>query len=84
MPVSLTLVCLWVLAAALAGSLPRRFHWPCAWGLIVTGIPLLGFVTFQAGPVWGVLALACGASVLRWPLRRFGQRLRRAFDRSPG
>ena len=83
MPVSLTLACLWVLGASLAGALPKRFHWPCAWGLVVTGIPLLGFITLQAGPVWGLLALAGGASILRWPLRRFGERLRRAVAGPP-
>ena len=73
MPLSLTLACLWVLAAAGAGAAPRRYHWTAAWVLIGIGIPLLGFVTFQAGPFWGLACLAAGASVLRWPLIRLSQ-----------
>ncbi len=75
---SLILVCLWVLVAAVAGASPRRYHWRAAWVLIATGIPLLGFVTLQVGPVWGLVCLAAGASVLRWPLIRLSQRLRGA------
>jgi hypothetical protein len=42
--------------------------------LIATGIPLLGYVTWQTGPVWGLICLAAGASVLRWPLLRAAQK----------
>lgn len=84
MAISVILVCLWVVAASVAGTLPKRLHWPCAWGLIVTGIPLLGFITLQAGPVWGLLAMAGGASILRWPLRRFGGWMHRAVSRRSG
>jgi hypothetical protein len=82
MPVSLILACLWALTACLVGMAPQRFHWPAAWLLIATGIPLLGFVTWQSGPVWGLLCLAAGASVLRWPLMRAGERLRRVLVRA--
>ncbi|MBF9043853.1 DUF2484 family protein [Rhodobacterales bacterium HKCCE4037] len=76
MPVSLILACLWALAACAAGMGPRRFHIPAAWALVITGIPLLGFVTYQTGPFWGIVLLLAGASVLRWPLIRLGQRIR--------
>lgn len=82
MPVSLVLACLWALIACLAGMAPQRFHWPAAWALIACGIPLLGWVTLQAGPFWGLVFLAAGASVLRWPLIRAGRGLHRAI--SPG
>ncbi|MCT4683288.1 MAG: DUF2484 family protein [Roseicyclus sp.] len=75
MPLSLTLACLWIVAACAAGMAPARYHWPAAWTLIATGIPLLGLVTFAMGPVWGLLVMAAGASVLRWPIIRAGQRL---------
>ncbi|HID68315.1 MAG TPA: DUF2484 family protein [Roseibacterium sp.] len=78
MPVSLVLACVWALLACLAGMGPSRFQWPAAWTLIATGIPLLGWVTFQAGPVFGLVFFVAGASVLRWPLKRAAQRLRRA------
>ena len=76
MPLSLTLACLWALTACLAAMTPQRFHWPAAWALIATGIPLLGFVTWQVGPFWGLLFLIGGASVLRWPLIRAVERMR--------
>ncbi|MBY4892606.1 DUF2484 family protein [Rhodobacteraceae bacterium N5(2021)] len=78
MPVSLILACVWALTACLAALAPQRFHWPAAWALIATGIPLLGGVTYQMGPFCGLVFLAGGASVLRWPLLRASQYLRRA------
>jgi hypothetical protein len=82
MPLSLILACLWAVIAFVAAMMPERYHWPAAWGLIATGIPILGFVTFEAGPVWGMLCLVAGASVLRWPLLRAGERLRRLVART--
>ena len=66
----LLLSCIWVVAANVAGMVPsRRGHWPAAVVLIVTGIPLLGLVTWQYGPLAGFVALGAGASILRWPIR---------------
>lgn len=78
MPTPLILACAWALCACLMGMAPSRFHWPAAWTLIATGIPLLGWVTLEAGPFWGLIFLIAGASVLRWPLIRASQQLRRA------
>ena len=78
MPVSLILACVWAVAACLAGLAPQRVHWPAAWALIATGIPLLGWVTLQAGPFWGLLVFIGGASILRWPLIRAWQATQRA------
>ena len=75
MPLAALLSCVWILAACAAGMAPQRFHWPAAWVLIGTGIPLLGLVTLTMGPVWGLIAMAAGASILRWPILRAGQRL---------
>lgn len=68
MPLSLTLAAAWAVAASLIGLGPERFHWPAAWGLIALGIPILGFVTLQAGPWWGLGVLLAGMSILRWPV----------------
>lgn len=69
MPALLILACLWLIAANLIAMLPSRDrHWRAALVLIVCGIPLAGWVTAEAGPYWGMLVLAGGASVLRWPL----------------
>jgi hypothetical protein len=66
---SLILACLWALTASLLAMLPsRRNHWPAAYALIAVGIPLLGYVTYENGPMAGLLCLAAGASILRWPL----------------
>jgi len=66
---ALALACLWVVVATLLALLPSpRRHWPAAWFLIATGIPILGLVAWRHGPVVGLLVLAGGASILRWPL----------------
>lgn len=82
MSLSLTLACLWVLAASVTAMLPsKRNHWPAAYALIATGIPLLGYVTLQHGPWIGLACLAAGASILRWPLIYAARWLRRKPDR---
>jgi len=60
---------LWGLIANLIALTPsRRGHWPAAWVLIATGVPIVGWITWQHGPLIGLLVLAAGASVLRWPV----------------
>ena len=69
MTTSLPLACLWAVVASAIAFLPsRRQHWPQAYALIAAGIPILGYVTYQNGPMAGVICLAAGASILRWPL----------------
>jgi hypothetical protein len=70
MPVILVLVCVWLVSAAAAGLSPARYHWAAAWVLIATGIPLLGLVTLAFGPVWGLIGLAAGVTILRGPILR--------------
>lgn len=65
---SLALACVWAVVATIIAMLPNRIHWPAAYGLIAVGIPLVGWVTYQNGPVVGLLVLAAGVSVLRWPV----------------
>ncbi len=66
---ALTAALLWLVVANVIAMLPSRdHHWRAAYVLIAIGIPLLGWVTVQSGPIWGMLILAAGASVLRWPL----------------
>jgi hypothetical protein len=73
---SIVFACVWAILASLVGLIPMRSHWPAAWVLIATGIPILGYVTYQNGPFWGLLVLAAGASILRWPLFFAYRRLR--------
>ncbi|MGR3803661.1 DUF2484 family protein [Marinibacterium profundimaris] len=66
---SIVLFCLWVVAANVVAMLPSRDgHWTAAYILIVVGIPLLGYLTWQNGPIVGFIGLVAGMSVLRWPL----------------
>jgi hypothetical protein len=72
--IPLALACLWLIAANVTGMLPSRdHHWRAAYVLIAVGIPLLGWVTYQNGPLWGLALLAAGASVLRWPVLFLGR-----------
>lgn len=83
MSLALILTCLWLVAANVIAMLPSKDqHWRAAYILLALGVPLLGYVTASHGPWVGLLVLAAGASVLRWPaiylmrwLRRTAQRL---------
>ena len=82
MSTSLALACLWgVVANILALTPSADNHWRNAYALIAVGIPLLGLVTIQHGPWLGLLVLAAGCSVLRWPVIRFGRWLRQSTQR---
>lgn len=60
----------WLVAANLIGMLPSKdHHWRNAYGLIVVGLPLLIWLTYENGPWWGLAFLIAAGSVLRWPLR---------------
>lgn len=76
MTYSLILACVWALLATLVALGPQKFHWPAAWVLIAAGVPILGWVTLQNGPWVGLLVLAGGMSVLRWPVVFLLRRLR--------
>ncbi|RKT30466.1 uncharacterized protein DUF2484 [Roseovarius halotolerans] len=74
MSLSLILACLWAVAANLLAMIPSRDnHWRRAYLLIAAGVPILGFVTYQNGPWWGLAVLAAGMSILRWPVIYLGR-----------
>jgi hypothetical protein len=76
LPLILCLV--WLVLANLIAMFPSRDkHWRTAYMLIAVGIPLVGWVTYESGPVIGIIVLAAGASVLRWPLVYFWRWIRR-------
>jgi hypothetical protein len=69
MTLPLAAACLWLITANLIAMLPSRdHHWRAAYVLIALGIPLAGWVTLEAGALWGLAFVAAGASLLRWPL----------------
>jgi hypothetical protein len=78
MTLPLILACLWFVVANVAALLPSRdHHWRLAYGLIALGVPLVGWITWAHGPLVGLLVLAAGASVLRWPVIYLGRWIRR-------
>ncbi len=82
MTLSIILACLWAVAANVIAMMPSRDnHWSNAYVLIAIGIPLLGYVTWQNGPWIGLLCLAAGASVLRWPVVYLARWLRNRVSR---
>jgi hypothetical protein len=69
MNLSILAACLWAAVATIIAMLPSRdHHWRAAYVLIALGIPILGWVTYQNGPWVGLLVMAAGGSILRWPL----------------
>lgn len=84
MSFSLILAFLWLVLANVIAMFPSRSnHWPAAYVLIAIGVPILGYVTYQNGPVWGVLTLIAGASVLRWPVVYAWRWVRRSLSGQP-
>ncbi len=73
---ALIAACIWALTASLIAVGPRRYHWPAAWALIATGVPIVGWVTYSDGPFIGLLVLLGGVSVLRWPVKYLFRALR--------
>lgn len=78
MSLALVAAFLWFIAANVLAMLPSRDnHWRRAYALTALGIPLLGWVTYVHGAVIGLVVLAAGMSVLRWPVIYLGRWLRR-------
>ena len=84
MNLSLILACLWAVIANLLAMIPSRDnYWARAYALIAVGIPILGYVTWQNGPWVGLLVLAAGMSLLRWPVVYLGRWAKRAIVGAP-
>jgi Protein of unknown function (DUF2484) len=67
--IALALAFAWLIGANVLAMFPSRDnHWKAAYVLIAIGIPILGWVTYENGPIVGLVLLAAGASVLRWPV----------------
>jgi membrane protease YdiL (CAAX protease family) len=86
---SLIAAALWALVANIAAVLPgERGRDSAVVILVLTGVPLLGWLTFQNGPWIGLAGLAAGAATLRWPLflvlREGWHRFRRPILHNPG
>ena len=78
MSLSIILACLWAIVANVLAMFPSKDnHWKRAYVLIAVGVPILGLITWQHGPWLGLLVLAAGASLLRWPVIYLGRWVRR-------
>jgi|GEM_PF-2152708 len=70
------LATVWFLCAFV---LRTRAQAEIGWVLVLSGIPMLGLITWQAGPLWGFVALAIALLLLRTPLRTVRARARRSI-----
>lgn len=57
---------IWLVAGIAACTVPLtpRQAQTLRWGLVAAGVPLLGLVTLQLGPLSGLAGLALGTAVL--------------------
>ncbi|WP_343082227.1 DUF2484 family protein [Ostreiculturibacter nitratireducens] len=84
MTLSLAFAALWAIAANIIAMLPSRdHHWRAAYVLIAVGVPIVGWVTYENGPAVGLLVLAAGMSMLRWPVVYLGRWAARTVRREP-
>lgn len=81
MSLSLTLSCLWVLAAAAVAMLPMRLQYLPGVTLLILSLPLMAFVASQHGLLLVLLVAFAVLSMFRRPLIYF---LRRAVTRLKG
>ena len=67
--ISVLLVAIWLVMACLLPILRRQHRMPAFWLLVLTGVPVLGWLTLHWGPGagFGTLVLALG-TLLRSPL----------------
>lgn len=76
------LIGLWVVLAFVMAALPSNDnHWRRAYVLIALGIPLLAWITWTSGLLFGLLGLVVGCLVLRWPVRFLWRWIKRQLAR---
>ena len=63
------LICAWVVLAFVMAAFPSNDnHWRRAYVLMALGLPIVVWI-FRAEGLWmGLIALAVGGLVLRWPV----------------
>ena len=84
MSLPLTAGLLWLIAANVIAMVPSKdHHWRNAYTLIAIGVPLLGWITYVNGPLLGLIFLAGGTSVLRWPVWFLARRAKSLVRRPP-
>lgn len=82
MSYSLSAACCWIILAAILAAIPSNDnHWRRAYFLMAVGAPILAWVYWQDGVIFGLIFTAAAASVFRWPLRYGLAWLRRQMAR---
>ncbi|MEM8536822.1 MAG: DUF2484 family protein [Pseudomonadota bacterium] len=72
----------WVVLAFVMSAFPSNdHHWRRAYVLIALGLPVLGWISWVYGPIYGVIGLLVGCSVLRWPVYYLWQWMKRQVGR---
>ena len=78
MTLSLAFAFGWLVLANVTGMFPSKYkHWPQAYVLIALGLPVLAWVFWVDGVLFGLLVLAAACSILRWPVRYLVRWVRR-------
>ena len=62
---SLPALLLWAALLLGLGLTPLRGRRAALVALVVAGVPVLGLITHDAGPVWGLVALGFGMAALK-------------------
>ena len=75
MSLSLTLACLWVVAAAVVAMLPMRYQYAPGLALLIASLPLMAYVGLQHGWIWVAAILFAVVSMFRRPLWHLGRKL---------
>jgi hypothetical protein len=76
-PLSLTLACLWVLAAAVVAMLPMRWQYAPGLILLLLAIPLSVHAGIEVGWTWVAVFLFAVVSMYRRPIAALARHLRR-------
>ncbi|MBO9402134.1 MULTISPECIES: DUF2484 family protein [unclassified Shimia] len=71
MSLSLTLACVWVLAAAVVAMLPLQKQFAVGWALFVAAMILIAVIFYEHGWLFGGLALFGFVSMFRRPLNYY-------------
>ncbi|WP_095595808.1 DUF2484 family protein [Actibacterium pelagium] len=71
MSASLLIGCIWVVVAAITALLPMRHQYPPGITLLVAAPFVIGFIGYEHGWIWVVLALFAFVSMFRRPCLRW-------------
>ena len=83
MTVSLIVTMVWILAISLVGMLPRSFHKPLGFPMLVLFPAVLIYLAVDTGPWWALALFAAGLSIFRYPARYYGRFLWRKLRGAP-